>query len=94
VLARDGECIIRKLTRWGWIDGTPCVNPDGTPMTAQGPWNLTEEHPKRRAGMSAYGADRDAVAACWGHNAFTVETSKYRTEILRYVDRLIDQGKL
>jgi hypothetical protein len=83
VLLRDGECVIAKLERWGWLTPhEPCSG------------RLTIEHVKAILGMSIrrLHSRRWMVAACWHHNV-NGECSRQRDHIRRYLD-LIHPGSI
>jgi len=94
---RAGGCVIAILAAKGRIEGaTPCQDGSGRPISPRDRRFLTYEHVKPAAGMSlrAPGDPRWGVAACWYHNAVSVETSKYRPAIRERLARLEQEGRL
>lgn len=81
VLRRDGECVIAKLARWGWlVPREPCP-PADTPEGRQ-----TIEHTLRRAGRRVH--DRHTMARmCWHHNV-NGEASRSRETVRRYLAQI------
>lgn len=75
VLRRDGECVIAKLARWGWlVPHKPCAG------------RLTIEHLLRFAGRRVHGR-WVMVAACMEHNV-NGECSRQREHVRRYLAEL------
>jgi hypothetical protein len=80
VLRRDGECVIAKLARWGWlVPREPC--PTDT-MTGR----QTIEHTLRLGGRRVHDV-RHMVRMCWHHNV-NGEASRSREQVRRYLDQI------
>ena len=107
VLRRDGDCIGRVLAYMGWVSMHECRGPFGDPEPFPVPIeHLTLEHvkPAPRMGTRAMSAKSEeakrgdslrrwSVAACHWANV-NGWTSKYRTFVLIYLERLERLGRL
>jgi hypothetical protein len=107
VLRREGDCIGRVLATMGWVPPHTCRGPFGDPEPHPVPRDhLTAEHvkPAPRMGLRANSSKsaeakrgdpqrRWMVAACHWANV-NGWTSKYRTYVLVYLERLERLGRL